>query len=279
MITKTNYQISNASNKYDSLLKKTHRMFYSLNPSTKTFEMLIKKGHALRPHYALGILRAAYLAKNLSYKKISIIEFGVAGGAGLVDIEYYANEITNLLEVEFEIYGFDSAEGLPDTNDYRDGLYLWKPKQLKMDINQLKSRLNDAKLVLGLVKETTKNFFKKHNPAPIGCIFNDLDYYTSTKDSFKIFDFDEKFYLPRIVMYFDNLHYTGNYCGELCAINEFNRNNDHRKIDLMHHLAEELSLYWKNWIYLGKRFYLYHSFLHSKYSDYTRKGEIELKLD
>ena len=80
-------------------------------------------------------------------------------------------------------------------------------------------------------------------------------------------------------MYFDDIHRAGSFCGELRAINEFNENNEYKKIDLMHHFSEEMSLYWKNWIYLGKRFYLYHSFQHSKYSEYTIEGQPDLNLN
>ena len=53
--------------------------------------------------------------------------------------------------------------------------------------------LKKTKLILGDVKETIKKFFSNYNPAPIGVILNDLDYYSSTKDSFDIFkDLDSK---------------------------------------------------------------------------------------
>ena len=57
-----------------------------------------------------------------------------------------------------------------------------------MDTEKFKSKLKKSKLIIGDVKETVHKFFKDNNPAPIGAIFNDLDYFSSTNDSFKIFE-------------------------------------------------------------------------------------------
>ena len=50
-----------------------------------------------------------------------------------------------------------------------------------MDRQILEGKLKRAKLVLGDVSDTCSMFFKDYNPAPIGAIFYDLDYYSSTK--------------------------------------------------------------------------------------------------
>ena len=41
----------------------------------------------VRPQYAYCIIEAAKMAKDMGLEKFSIIEFGVAGGNGLVNIE------------------------------------------------------------------------------------------------------------------------------------------------------------------------------------------------
>ena len=74
-----------------------------------------------------------------------------------------------------------------------------------MDYEKLNSKLKNTKLIIGDVKNTIKDFFVNNNPPPIGAILNDLDYYSSTKNSFEIFNqSEEKFFLPRIFCYFDD---------------------------------------------------------------------------
>ena len=54
----------------------------------------------IRPQYAYCMLEAALLARDHGIKKISAIEFGVAGGNGLVNIEAHAREIHRELGVQ-----------------------------------------------------------------------------------------------------------------------------------------------------------------------------------
>ena len=96
-----------------------------------------------------------------------------------------------------------------------------------MDVDTLRKKLTRAKLVLGDVAETRKSFFHEFNPAPIGAILHDLDFYSSTHEALKLFDVDAKYFLPRVFMYFDdikgnNTWLASEYTGELLAINEFN---------------------------------------------------------
>src|SRR5215207_985617 len=46
-----------------------------------------------RPHYGYGLLKAAELARRLGYARISAIEFGVAGGNGLLSLERHAARV------------------------------------------------------------------------------------------------------------------------------------------------------------------------------------------
>jgi hypothetical protein len=52
-----------------------------------------------------------------------------------------------------------------------------------MQANNSQKRLTIGKLVLGNVKDTCKTFFVDYDPAPIGCVFHDLDFYSSTRDA------------------------------------------------------------------------------------------------
>lgn len=107
---------------------------------------------------------AARLAKLLAVPRISVIEFGVAGGNGLVVIEQHARWIQRELGVELQIYGFDSGEGLPEPLDYRDLPFAWKAGFFKMDRPALERRLEVSQLVIGNVCDTTQTFFDQYNP-------------------------------------------------------------------------------------------------------------------
>jgi len=217
-----------------------------------------------RPNYAYCMYNAAILAKQLGYSKISVIEFGVAGGKGLLVIEKHAQEIFDELGIEFEIYGFDLEKGMPPSDDYKDILYTYSEGMFKMDKKKLELKLKKAKLVIDDVKDSSKTFFEKYNPAPIGCVFMDLDYYTSTKNSFSIFSSSNQNYLPRIHCYFDDIMLTNEFVGELCAIKEFNENNQFKKIAKIYGLHSK-RVYPRPW---NEQIFCFHDFKHPKYNQF-----------
>ena len=148
--------------------------------SIGSYEYRLGLGAIDRPHYGYCLLNAAKLAKRMNHDRISVIEFGVATGNGLLSLEYHAQEVERLVGIQIDIYGFDTGEGLPTLLDYRDLPYHWKPGFFKMDVPRLQSRLTKAKLVIGNVSETAKSFFADHDPAPIAAMFHDLDFFSST---------------------------------------------------------------------------------------------------
>jgi hypothetical protein len=189
-----------------------------------------------RPHYGHCVLHAAMLARKLGHRSISVIEFGVAGGNGLLALEQHAKEVVSETGVEVVVFGFDTGKGMPPPQDYRDIPYLWQAGYFEMDVAQLRARLKSARLILGDVAETLRDFTVKENPPPIGFIAFDLDYYSSTVAALKIFEVDHKHLLPRIACYFDDmvgdLDWAYNdFTGELLAIKEFNASHEHAKID------------------------------------------------
>ncbi len=194
------------------------------------------------PGYAYCMYQSARLAKALGHDEISAIELGVAGGNGLVAMERHAAEITAALGVRFRLYGFDSAEGLPRPEDYRDLPYHWREGFFLSDRSRLMARLSSSKVFWGPVKDTLAQFLDGH-PPPIGAIFFDLDFYSSTRDAFRIFDSGKSAWLPRAFCYFDDifdddsdlddsmdLELINDWTGERLAINEFNAQNERRKI-------------------------------------------------
>jgi hypothetical protein len=201
----------------------------------------IRLGAVDRPHYAYIVFQAADLARRLGLPKISVMEFGVAGGRGLLNLEAHAARVSKISAVEIEVYGFDTGTGLPTPRDYRDLPYIWQESDFKMDQDKLAQKLTNAKLVLGLVGETVGGFVDKFAPAPIGAIAFDLDYYSSTVEALQILNVPPEYRLPRIAGYFDDIYssdlgHVGPRVGVPLAIAEFNQNNPSKDISPLTHL-------------------------------------------
>jgi hypothetical protein len=179
--------------------------------------------------------QAARLAKLLRVPRISVLEFGVAGGKGLLVLETHARWIERELGVGLDIYGFDTGEGLPEPLDYRDVPYAWKAGFFKMNRAALEKRLAVSRLVIGNVRDTGRTFFDQYNPAPIGCAFHDLDFYSSTRDALTVLEAPSERFLPRVFHYFDDIIGTdlvlqNEFVGQRRAILEFNESHSDRKI-------------------------------------------------
>jgi len=187
-----------------------------------------------RPAYAYGIYHAARQARALGLRELSLIEFGVARGAGLLAMERIADEVQRDTGVAFRIFGFDLGEGLPAPRDYRDLPYIYRGGFYRMDKANLLSRLQRSELVLGDVRDTVPPFVRAGRFPPIGFISFDLDYYSSTMDALEILRGGDALYLPRLFCYFDDVVYEeGLYCeytGELLAIREFNAREQRQKL-------------------------------------------------
>lgn len=205
------------------------------------YERLIATNALERPHYGYIVYRAADLARRLGIDRISVLEFGVAGGRGLVNLEQHAERVAGLTSVQIEVYGFDTGQGLPPPRDYRDLPYIWQESDFAMDEAGLRAKLKRARLVLGDIAKTIPEFVEKHDPAPIGAIAFDLDYYSSTVDAFRIFSTASTHRLPRILAYFDDIYssdlgHVGPSTGVPLAISEFNRDNESLDISPLTHL-------------------------------------------
>src|SRR5215207_7877301 len=144
-----------------------------------SYETKLRVRSITRSQYGFGLLQAGRLAKRIGIPRMSAIEFGVAGGNGLLALEDHARFVTRETAVEIDVYGFDSTVGLPAPDDYRDMPYAWEQGFYAMDVEKLQSRLRSAKLLIGDVRETVQHF-GENNAAPIGFISFDLDYYSST---------------------------------------------------------------------------------------------------
>ncbi len=187
--------------------------------------------HILRSSYTWGVLHGAHLARALGISRISVIEFGVAGGNGLIALELAAEKTHQCLGVEIDVHGFDTGHGLPSPVDYRDHPNSYAESDYRMDEKTLRSRLTGARLHLGPVRDTVGTFLGS-NPSPVAFISFDLDYYGSTVDAFTLLQSDARNLLPRVHCYFDDIMgFTfSEWGGERLAIKEFNEAQPQRKI-------------------------------------------------
>lgn len=198
----------------------------------KMLDIMKEVGAIVRPNYVWSVLQAAHMAKSLGLPAISVIEFGVAGGNGLVALEEVAVRVSRQMGIGIDVYGFDTGEGLPGILDYRDMPNIYARGTYRMDVDALKSRLKPStRLYLGDVGKTLQGFLETR-PAPIGFIAVDVDLYTSTVDTLKVLDADPALLLPRVHCYFDDIMgcSCAEFLGERLAVNEFNENHPDAKI-------------------------------------------------
>lgn len=261
------------------LFKKVYKLIFSRFSFLLSFKTKVKLKIISRPHYAYCIFNACQLASKLGLKSISVIEFGVATGNGLVCIEEITEELEKLFDIKIEIYGFDSSQGLPKPKDYRDLPYHWKEGFFMMDYEKLKNKLQKTKLIIGNLKDTSNTFFEKYSPAPIGAILHDLDFYSSTKIALNLFKENNRFFLPRIFNYFDDIVGTeielyNDFTGERLAINEFNEENSDIKISPCYNLiCQNKTLYWYHQIFIT------HIFKHDLYNSFISKENQQIIKD
>ena len=229
----------------------------------KKYGEILNNEDISRGNYVWGALCGTDLAANLNFDKISFLEFGVAGGNGLVELENIAIELENLYDVEIDVYGFDTGKGLTKPQDYRDLSHLWCEGHYPMDVEKLKGKLKKARLILGDIENTIDGFIES-NPAPIAFISFDMDMYTPTVASFRLFDGENKILLPRIHCYFDDImgYSYSEYNGERLAISEFNQHHGMKKISPIYCL-ENYVQYNPFW---AKKIYLAHIFDHPLYN-------------
>lgn len=224
-----------------------------------------------RANYAYATYHAALQARALGLPRVSVAEFGVAGGNGLVELENVAFAVQAETGIEVDVYGFDTAEGMPKAVDYRDMPYVWQPGFFKMDVEALRARLRKAKLVLGDVRATISDFLESERPAPLGFASIDLDYHSSTVAALSLFERDDmQHYLPRVFMYLDDIigddwELHSEFTGELCAVKEFNERHAMRKISKINCLRYKRMLL-SPWV---EQMYVLHLFDHPQYCTYV----------
>jgi hypothetical protein len=270
------------------LLRQTYRALVPEALRVKIRKMIVQRrlgdyrfrlsiGAVERPNYAHLVLNAAQLASRLGYRKMSVLEYGVAGGNGLLALEYHAAEVEKLFPIEIEIYGFDTGKGLPAPKDYRDLPYHWREGFFHMEEDKLRQRLTRAKLVLGDIEQTARTFFERHDPAPIGAIIHDFDFYSSTAAGLRMLHAGERYYLPRVFCYFDDtigdtVALYNDFTGQRLAINEFNAAQEHVKLGRAYYFGYPREVW-------HEQIWICHFFRHGRYNAFASVEDQQLRIE
>jgi hypothetical protein len=213
--------------------------------------------------YAVGLQLACKYAKLAGAHHFTAIEFGVAGGNGLVELTRHAKALSHNTGMKIKVVGFDGASGLPPGSDYRDAPWLWNPGDFPCDVDRLRSLLPaETELVLGPIQETFPRWLREKPQPPIGFIGVDVDYYSSTAAICEALGSAEvNRLLPLVALYLDDMlrYLTPRCTGELAAIAEFNRSQSRRQFDRNDWLSEDRPFGEQLWL---KRMYSLCSFDH-----------------
>jgi len=189
----------------------------------------------LRQQHAYSILACADLARELGIEEVTLVEFGVSAGAGLLNICELAGRVTRETGVRFRVFGFDTGTGMPPPQSYRDHPEIYQEGDFPMGHERLRQSLPaNAQLFIGEIKDTVEPFLQSVSPAaPIGFVSIDVDYYSSTHDALAVLEGEAEQYLPRVPVYLDDVEHPSHnsWCGERLAVNEFNERHEQRKIE------------------------------------------------
>jgi hypothetical protein len=193
-----------------------------------------------RRYHAYALLQVADWAAERGLRAVTVVEAGVASGAGLRNMIEIGRQVTKATGVTFSFVGFDTGKGLPPPADYRDHPELWRAGDFAMhDVEALQTSLPaHARLVVGDVADTIPAFTASLTPeAPLGYVAIDVDYYSSARSALGVLQGAPECYLPATLVYFDdigavNSPWANDWCGERLAIREFNEESPLRKLQL-----------------------------------------------
>lgn len=239
---------------------------------------------ARRPQYVWGVLQGAAISKVLGLERISVIEFGVAGGGGLISMERTAELTEKMVGIKIDVYGFDTGTGMPmpEILDYRDVPYRWTVGNWPLDRQKLEQQLHRAKLILGNIKDTIPEFIRM-KPATIAFVVYDLLMYSSTAEALKIFEADHSLLLPRTYCMFRS--YLGtrgdicDYVAERLAINEFNLKYPMRKVchmDGLRYFVPNNVDSWPDWF---NSLHIFDHPLYNKPCSYEQSVDIDVNCE
>jgi ketosteroid isomerase-like protein len=211
------------------------------------------------------------LAKTAGLSKVTMVEFGVAEGTGLMNLCTIAKKVSVISDIDFEIVGFDTGVGMPPARDYRDHPDLYQKGDFPMKGREALEKVlpPNARIIFGQLSDTVPAFIESLSPrTPLGFVVIDVDYFSSATMAFRLLTHpDPNKYLPLATVYVDNVLAPSHndWCGELLAVREFNDNQPKRKLARDGFIRSRRIF--KNAIWLDQMFLL-HMFDHP--SDATR---------
>lgn len=194
-------------------------------------------GKLTPPWTAYGLLMAARSAQKYGYKSISAVEFGVANGRGLRRMTNLTERVSASTGIKISVFGFDTAEGLPAPEDYRDHPELFSEGDYPMqNFDALQAELaGRAKLIIGDIRKIGSLDEILAGAGPLGFASVDVDIYTSAKSALKLItDSSSESLMPTVGLHFDDVWSEWGYnrfAGELLAIDDSNDESETRKID------------------------------------------------
>ncbi|MEX2375259.1 MAG: hypothetical protein WD942_06685 [Dehalococcoidia bacterium] len=211
-----------------------------------------------RPSYGYGMHFAARLAYSLDIPRITVMEWGVVQGDGLMWMERIARTIFEHVGVGIDVVAFDTGRGLPEPVDYRDCPHIWDEGFYTTDERRVRSLISDAELILGPMGPSIADYLAREDAAPVGFIACNLDYYSLAIQALNSVAASRTgVRLPRVMTLFDDLLFPERAChnawtGERLAIREFNETHDLMKIDKMHHLRwmRRAPAFWHEMVYV-----------------------------
>jgi hypothetical protein len=209
-----------------------------------------------RKHFAYSLMVVAEEARRMGLDRLSVIEFGVWKGNGLKNLASLASLVHDCTGVAFDVYGFDTSQGMPPAVDWRDHPELWQAGQMKMpDYEALQKTLPDhCTLVIGPIEETIESFCaNRMSPdSPLAFISFDMDYYSSTMQSLRVMENPPDHYLPVMPIWVDDsyIHFMqSRYAGEALALRDFNGTHELRKFEYKQIRPNDHPEFWHNCVW------------------------------
>jgi hypothetical protein len=217
-----------------------------------------------RQPYAFGVGEGFRIAseqhRSLGIKRVVLIEFGVASGAGLLNMCSIARRLSEHYALPFQAIGFDTGEGMPLPVDYRDHPEKYLDGDfVPHDTKRIEASLpGNARIVYGSIADSVGSIDELLEPGDwIAFVSVDVDYWSSTVDCLKIFQNQKLKFLPMTPVYFDDVNNIDHheFAGELLAIKEFNARSTDQKISRMNQIRNWRIF--KNALYLDQMYWFF----------------------
>ena len=232
-----------------------------------------------RQPYAYGLFRATEVAKFFGKSQVTVCEFGIAAGDGLLNMAALCNLISEETKIGFRIVGFDTGEGLPEIEGYKDHPEIWSAGDFTMPSRDelVKKMDGRAEIIFGDIKDTVKPFLNDLNQnAPLGFIAVDVDTYSGAKSVLRCLTGPPELYNPAVSIYCDDISFffANDWCGELAAVREFNAENAMRKIDRDRSLPGTRPVRSRGW---HQHMFICHILDHQARNVTPRKGKLTIE--